>query len=421
MHPLPLDGVSVFEERLERTWLLRQSSWAKRRDALAIGLGLCGLRWIEVSRARWRDLVVREAIREVRTAKKGVRRRIDVGHSLASSLLQLWIGCPPRGEAGRLGLAFYTREGKPLQYETIRRRVGQWTKRVFGRAYSFHCLRHTAAVRHYRATRDVVAVQKLLSERTNPVSEAALGRLAACYVLLDGFSEPGDDTRFRRLAAQVTARNEHAGEFFFTLAGWAVELLEGCLDREAPEPHTLNLLAALKLKAEDFAEAAQLYQLGARHNPLNLKWHRALARVYLESGDEKRLAEVLAHLARADPDDLPVRKKLAQIALANQDFAAAADWANWALEIDVTDAEVHRLFAEAELGRHNKSEGIEELQTAVQLDPKDARPRLALAEAYLKVGKPAEARRVLEDLLHTDPDHTDATALLEKLEENAEP
>ncbi len=70
------------------------------------------------------------------------------------------------------------------------------------------------------------AAAKLLEEnacKLNPVSEAALGRLAACHVLLDGLPEEAEETRFGRLVDRVTARNEHAGEFFFTLAVWLKE------------------------------------------------------------------------------------------------------------------------------------------------------------------------------------------------------
>jgi Flp pilus assembly protein TadD len=180
------------------------------------------------------------------------------------------------------------------------------------------------------------------------------------------------------------------------------------------------LLAGLKLKAEQFAEAAELYQLGAKHQPQNLKWLQALGRVYLKSGDEERLAEVLAELAEADPDDLVTRKKLAEMALARGDFAAAALWANRALEIDVTDGDVHRVFAEALVGRHNFREAIPEFQAAIQLNGEDAPLRMGLARAHLKAGQPAEARQVLEDLLRLAPGHLEAGALLEELKENDE-
>ena len=53
----------------------------------------------------------------------------------------------------------------------------------------------------------------LLQEKAvplNPICEETLGRVAACYLLLDRTSE-----RFARLVERVTRRNPHAGEFYF--------------------------------------------------------------------------------------------------------------------------------------------------------------------------------------------------------------
>ena len=67
---------------------------------------------------------------------------------------------------------------------------------------------------------------RLLREKAlpiNPVDEEALGRVAACYLLLDespkqGPSKKDRATRFTRLVDEVTGRNPHAGDFFVALA-----------------------------------------------------------------------------------------------------------------------------------------------------------------------------------------------------------
>lgn len=165
MRALPLDEVSSFEQRLERTWLSR-GSWAKRRDAVVIGLGLCGLRWEEVSRVRVWDVVPRSAELSVRTAKKGCPRTVCVGLSLVCGLQRVWEEVPPRGEALRRGWAFYTATGGRLRYEAALRRVKAFTKLHFGFGFTFHCLRHTAACRCYLETNSVVAVQRLLGHKS---------------------------------------------------------------------------------------------------------------------------------------------------------------------------------------------------------------------------------------------------------------
>jgi len=163
-YPLPLDLVVDFEERLERMWWSK--SWARRRDALAIGLGLCGLRCCEVLRSQIRDVLpVDEAIR-VRTAKNGVGRIVRVGRSWISAMQAVRAERPPKGKLRDSHLLFYTSKQRPLAYEELRRRMASWTMAVFKRPYSFHCLRHTAAVRMYEATKDVKAVQEFLGHRS---------------------------------------------------------------------------------------------------------------------------------------------------------------------------------------------------------------------------------------------------------------
>lgn len=198
----------------------------------------------------------------------------------------------------------------------------------------------------------------------------------------------------------------------------ATELIEGYLDRAQPDLKSLNLLAALKLKAEKYGEAAELYRKGAKLDPQNLQWRLGLARVHLAAKDDAGLLTVLPLLAKADPDDLTSRKKLAELALAQKDFAAAEDWANQALEIDVTDADVHRMLAEALAARRQWPAAIEEYRIAVDLKPKEPYLRFALADALLQAGRPDEARSALAELLKLAPDYPGAQMLLESLKED---
>ena len=197
----------------------------------------------------------------------------------------------------------------------------------------------------------------------------------------------------------------------------ATAMLEGCLDERQPEPSVLGLLASLRLKAEKYDEAARLYCLGERLDPIHLEWTKALAQVYLASGNEAKLAETLARLAEADVDDMTVRKKLAQMALARKDYAAADSWASQAMEIDVMDADVHRVLAEALVGCHNYALAVEEFEVAVELNPDAPQQRFALADAFIQAKQPAKARQVLEALLERVPDYPGAELLLESLKE----
>ena len=160
MMSLPMELVDGFEAKLERTWCGSGVSAAKRRDALVLGLGLCGLRWIECVRVRRADLRAVSCRLEVRSAKGGVPRVVLVGRSWTEAARRNWGGGDPSSAL------FSTAWGGELRYEQVRRRCREWTRAFFGEPYSFHCLRHTAAVRLYQASHDVVAVQRLLGHRS---------------------------------------------------------------------------------------------------------------------------------------------------------------------------------------------------------------------------------------------------------------
>jgi predicted Zn-dependent protease len=167
-----------------------------------------------------------------------------------------------------------------------------------------------------------------------------------------------------QLAAYVRAR-------LYLLLGEtkpAVALLTGALDEAKPQPNLLGLLAGLRLKAEDYPEAARLYQVGSQADPADPKWAKALASVYLKSNEHEKLAIVLAQLVAQDADEFAMRKKLAQLAIEKEDFAAAQRWAQQALQINVMDADVHRMLAQALKANGKPEEAQQEETTANELE-----------------------------------------------------
>jgi len=179
MLALPLDRVELFERRLELTWSTSRS-WFKRRDALALGLGLCGLRSIEIRRLVRRDVGWVDAVVHVRTAKGGCPRTVPVGLSWMEAARRLIADNHWRfaeSEADRQGWVFVARNGAQLSYRYLLERCRAWCREVFGRPFSLHCLRHTCAVRVYLQTRDVLAVHRLLGHRNLQWTETYLAGL----------------------------------------------------------------------------------------------------------------------------------------------------------------------------------------------------------------------------------------------------
>ena len=191
MIPLPRAFVEKFQGFLEAQWCLEAGSWSSRRDALMIGLGLYAMRWGEVAdlRVRCLDIPAKEIL--VPTLKGGRNRRIPLGPSFAKWLYR-WMLSPYdtkrefRWNRTRASTrVFCTRTGLRVSHTWINERMKKWTLAVIGKEYTFHCLRHTAAMKCYLETKEVKAVQHLLGHRNSnstdqylkllmPVMEAGL-------------------------------------------------------------------------------------------------------------------------------------------------------------------------------------------------------------------------------------------------------
>lgn len=196
----------------------------------------------------------------------------------------------------------------------------------------------------------------------------------------------------------------------------ALALLEAAFDPQDPQEHVLGLLASLRVKAGQYAEAVRLYSLAAAREPHNIQWLKSLAGVYLKTQDNERLAEVLVKLAQADADDVLVRKKLAQLAVDARRWDDARRWASEVLYIDVQDAQAHAQLGQALNALAQHARAAEEFEMAVQLDPDQLGWRLAWAEACHLAGQDVRAREILAELQARQPDYPGARDLLEKLE-----
>ena len=167
---MPREKVDVLEAWLEARWADR--SWYATRGALVCSYGMLGLRWSEVARMLRRDLLVERGLLYVRTAKGGPPRHIDVPERLMVATLG-WRSLTAAGGER----VFVTRQGKGMEWVDQRRFTARVTLGVFGRRYTFHCFRHTAAERSYRRTKDVLQVQKFLGHKSLQWTQTYLSRV----------------------------------------------------------------------------------------------------------------------------------------------------------------------------------------------------------------------------------------------------
>ncbi len=197
----------------------------------------------------------------------------------------------------------------------------------------------------------------------------------------------------------------------------ALEVLEPAFDPQKPNERVIDLLGELKMNAGQLDEAEKLFEITHHDDPFRIQWVSWLARVHLRQNKTREFLSDMATIASLDADNIDVRKALAERHLARGDAAAAEKWAGECLQINVYDPAIHVLLADAQARLKEYAKAIEEYQTALELKikkPDDV--RVKLARAQLGLDRRDAARAILDSILKADPDHPEAKALLQQLQ-----
>ena len=252
-----------------------------------------------------------------------------------------------------------------------------------------------------------------------PEDAKAAGRYAKALLKAGKFTEAKEAAK---KATSADKTDPHAAVVLATLEirarniDQAVKYLEAALG-DPPHREVLELLAKLKLAEDKYLEARDLYRQGRKAFPHSSAWLKGLAAVALRMDDQPALKEALILLTEREIDNASYPKKLAQLALEDRDYEQAKTYALRTLYIDVMDAETHRMLARAHEGLKNAKQAIPEYEVALQLAPATAEAELGLARCYIQEKQPAKARTVLETLLEREPNHEEAQALLDRVEQ----
>lgn len=140
------------------------------------------------------------------------------------------------------------------------------------------------------ANLDTAAALELLEKNAlplNPQDEETLGRIAACYLLLDGETKNANDadSHFTTLVKMVAAQNPHAGEFFYSLA---------------------EALAAQNKQPQ----AEKYYREAIRAMPKQLGPQAQLGLLYMHMGRESEARPLLKQAFDGDPYNVRVHNML---------------------------------------------------------------------------------------------------------------
>jgi tetratricopeptide (TPR) repeat protein len=176
---------------------------------------------------------------------------------------------------------------------------------------------------------------------------------------------PTNRVEARRLAELVLERKKSHPKATYVMARLARaagdlkqerSLLEGCVDRESPDPRVLRELGKIYYDAKEFDKAADIFELGRKAEPFDNNWLVELARVYAQSGNKEKQIAVLQDLVPTDADDLDARLRVARLLLDTGRHAEAEKYARQALEIDVLSEEGRDVLLKALQGQKKDEE-----------------------------------------------------------------
>lgn len=168
-HPLDETDAREIRRNLKNSWWHRDRP--TRLSALLVTLGFYGLRRIEARTLIRRNLSLRTGTLYVPTAKGGPPRRIPINTNYAAALSdyhQTHIAPHVTAHIPTSPLlAAHRAEGKPPRQLSQRYAddlAARWLPHNGN--YSWHSMRHTAAVEMYNATEDVLTVMRYLGHRS---------------------------------------------------------------------------------------------------------------------------------------------------------------------------------------------------------------------------------------------------------------
>jgi integrase/recombinase XerD len=153
---IPLDRLSRLTDHLLA--VAADGAWTERRDALALLIGLQGLRVSEVTGLRRCDHDAATAEIHVETLKRGRPRDLPLSADVNDRLAAF---AATHDSAWLLP----TRRGHRTCHTHLQRLCRRVTTELLGSPFRFHCLRHTAATALYNATKDLLLTGRALGHK----------------------------------------------------------------------------------------------------------------------------------------------------------------------------------------------------------------------------------------------------------------
>ena len=206
------------------------------------------------------------------------------------------------------------------------RRACKVEKEAFEKGYRAYVRKVAAGLGGKKGAEKPRTLARLRAEYKKNPNDADVCAELALRVL------PRDRVEARRLAQEaleLKRRHPKASYVMARLARAAGDvreerrLLESALDRKDPDPLVLKALGKIYYDAREFAQAAEVFELGRKVQPHEPDWLQQLVRVYAQSGEKDKQIAALKDLVPTDADDFERRERLARLLLEEKRYAEA--------------------------------------------------------------------------------------------------
>lgn len=189
-----------------------------------------------------------------------------------------------------------------------------------------------------------------------------------------------------------------------------------------PERSDIQLkLADVYLKTNQLSYAENSYKEILKLTPENIEANKGLASIYQDKGENEKSIELYQKALASKNDDAETRSALTALYVKEKKYNELAALLQETVLLAPEDPNNHYKLGLIHDFNNDYEKAIESYKNCIELAPDHARALNALGRVYMKTGRLAEAREMLQAALKADPGLTEASVLLNNIQDDFNP
>ena len=195
----------------------------------------------------------------------------------------------------------------------------------------------------------------------------------------------------------------------------ATAIAKAILRRSPDNLDSLNLLAVIAMRRNNYAQASKVLQQAVSLNPLNSSLQFNLGLAYSKQDWLDKSIQHLRESVRLNPDFEPAQSLLCHVSCQVFHFDEAIEAGKKAIKLAPMSYIAHTNLAAAYEIWGDLDLAFEHSKKAAELAPDQVQTQFKLASAYLSSGNKDKARQYLNNTVRLQPTHTAALRQLARL------